>query len=39
LPLSRSRTMAIEVKRTMVRVRISPQSPGTMKTAERRSGL
>ncbi len=39
LPRSRSRTMAIAVKITMVMFRITPMSAGTICTAVRRSGL
>ena len=39
LPRSRSRTAAIAVNIIMVMVRMMPISPGTMVTAERRSGL
>ncbi|MNF19040.1 hypothetical protein D3C80_2235110 [compost metagenome] len=39
LPRSRSRTMATPVNITMVMVRMMPMRPGTMFTAERRSGL
>ncbi len=39
LPRSRSRTMAPEVNSTMVIVRITPMSAGTICTAVRFSGL
>ncbi len=39
LPRSRSRTSAIAVNSTIVIVRITPTSPGTVFTAARRSGL
>ena len=39
LPRSRSRTMAMEVNSTMVKVRMTPMVPGTIITAERPSGL
>ena len=39
LPRSRSRTIATPVNSTIVIVRITPMSPGTMLIAERRCGL
>ena len=39
LPRSRSRTSAIAVNMTIVMVRITPTSPGTVLTGARRSGL
>ncbi|MCY1534434.1 hypothetical protein D9M68_698070 [compost metagenome] len=39
LPRSRSRTRAMAVNSTMVMVRITPTSPGTVFSGARRSGL
>ena len=39
LPRSRSRTIATAVNSTIVKVKITPIRPGTIMTAERRSGL